>query len=40
MEGWLYFAPRADRIGHSLAQRMMIDENVTPAGARPLPVVP
>jgi hypothetical protein len=34
------FAPRADSIGHSLARRMMIDENVTPTGARPLPPVP
>jgi hypothetical protein len=40
VESCLYFTPRADSIGDSLAQRMMIDENVTPTGARPLPVVP
>ena len=33
-------SPTCGRIGHRLAQRMMIDENVTPTGARPLPVVP
>jgi hypothetical protein len=35
----LYFTPRSDSIGHSLAQRMMIDEDVTPTCARPRPVV-
>lgn len=33
-------SPTCGWIGHRLAQRMMIDENVTPTGARPLPVVP
>jgi hypothetical protein len=40
VESCLYFTSRAANTGHSLAQRMMIDENVTPTGARPLPVVP
>ncbi|MBB3775387.1 hypothetical protein FHS52_001356 [Erythromicrobium ramosum] len=40
VESCLYFTRRADSIGHRLAQRMMIGENVTPAGARPLTVVP
>lgn len=31
---------RTDGIGHSLAQRMVIDESVTPTGARPLPAAP
>jgi hypothetical protein len=40
VESCLYLTSRADSFGHSLAQRMMIDENTTPTGVRPLPAIP